>query len=134
MDVRYAGQSHEITVPYSNEYRRAFDERHQRLYGYSDPARPSEIVALRVKATGITDKPHLPRSSERSARPQPTSVRPVRFGGRLVRTAFYRWDDLNPGARARGPAVVTGREATAVIPPAFAFRVDRFGNLIVNNE
>jgi N-methylhydantoinase A/oxoprolinase/acetone carboxylase beta subunit len=134
LDVRYAGQSYEITVPFSNAYRRAFDQRHQQLYGYSDPTRPTEIVALRVKASGITDKPELPQSQERFARPQPMSMRPARFGGRMVRTAFYRWDDLKAGARAHGPAVVTGGEATAVIPPAFAFRVDRFGNLIIHRK
>jgi N-methylhydantoinase A/oxoprolinase/acetone carboxylase beta subunit len=134
VDVRYAGQSFEITVPFTKAGRRVFDQRHQQLYGYSDPARPTEIVALRVKASGITDKPDLPQAAERFARPQAASVRPARFSGRMLPTAFYRWDDLAPGARARGPAVVTGGEATAVIPPAFAFRVDRFGNLIVRRK
>jgi N-methylhydantoinase A/oxoprolinase/acetone carboxylase beta subunit len=130
IDVRYVGQSYEITLPFSANYCRAFHQRHEKLYGYSAPARPTEIVNLRVKASGITDKPNLPRSPERLVRPQPSSVRPARFGGRVVLTAFYRWDELAAGAAAPGPAVVTGAEATAVIPPAFAFRVDRFGNLI----
>jgi N-methylhydantoinase A/oxoprolinase/acetone carboxylase beta subunit len=134
VDVRYAGQSHEITVPFSNDCHHAFDRRHQQLYGYSDPARPTEIVALRVKASGITDKPDLPRSPERVCRPQPVSVRLARFGGRKVPTAFYRWDDLTAGARASGPAVVTGAEATAVIPPGLVFRVDVFGNLIIGRK
>jgi N-methylhydantoinase A/oxoprolinase/acetone carboxylase beta subunit len=131
IDVRYVGQSYEITLPFSNAYRRAFDQRHDQLYGYSDLARPIEIVALRVKASGITDKPVMPQSPERAATLQPISVRPVRLGGRVLRTAFYRWEDLRAGARGRGPAVVTGGEATAVIPPAFTFRVDRFGNLVM---
>jgi len=49
----------------------------------------------------------------------------------MYRTAFYRWDDLAPGARAAGPSVVTGNEATVVIPPGFRFRVDGFGNVII---
>jgi len=134
IDVRYVGQSYEITLPFSNGYRRAFDQRHQQVYGYSDPSRPTEIVALRVKASGITNKPNLPQSPERLSRPQPTLVRPARFDGRMVQTAFYRWDNLRPGTRAGGPAIVTGGEATAVIPPAFALRVDRFGNLIVRRK
>jgi N-methylhydantoinase A/oxoprolinase/acetone carboxylase beta subunit len=134
MDGRYAGQSFEITLPYSNGYRSAFDQRHQQVYGYSDPARPTEIVALRVRASGITEKPNLPQSPERISRPQPMSVRPARFGGRMMRTAFYRWEDLKPGARAVGPAIVTGGEATAVVPPQFGFRVDRFGNLVVRRS
>ena len=131
IDVRYVGQSYEITLPFSADYRRSFHQRHEKLYGYSAPARSTEIVNLRVKASGITDKPNLPHARGRFVRPRPSSVRPARFGGRLVPTAFYRWDELAAGARATGPAVVTGAEATAVVPPAFAFRVDGFGNLII---
>ena len=125
------GQSYEITLPFSKEYRREFHRRHATLYGYSDPARPTEVVNMRVKASGIMDKPELPRSRERFSRPQPASVRRARFNGRMLPTSFYRWDDLAAGARAPGPAVVTGGEATAVIPPAFGFRVDCFGNLVI---
>jgi N-methylhydantoinase A/oxoprolinase/acetone carboxylase beta subunit len=35
-----------------------------------------------------------------------------------------------PGAHASGPAVITGAEATVVIPPGFAFTIDGFGNVI----
>jgi N-methylhydantoinase A/oxoprolinase/acetone carboxylase beta subunit len=46
-------------------------------------------------------------------------------------TAFYRWSELPPGARGVGPAVVTGGEATIVVPPRFRFTVDGFGNLVI---
>ena len=134
VDVRYVGQSYEITVPFSKDYRAQFDRRHQDLYGYCDPKRPTEIVNLRVKASGLTDKPELPRSIERARRPEPSFVRSARFEGRERATAFYRWEDLAAGSRARGPAIVTGAEATAVIPPAFGFRVDAFGNLIIRKK
>jgi N-methylhydantoinase A/oxoprolinase/acetone carboxylase beta subunit len=49
----------------------------------------------------------------------------------MVRVSFFRWPDLEPGARGRGPAVITGAEATVVVPPRFAFRVDAFGNVLV---
>jgi N-methylhydantoinase A/oxoprolinase/acetone carboxylase beta subunit len=131
LDIRYVGQSYEITVPFSTDYRCEFDRRHEQLYGYCDMARPTEIVNLRVKASGLINKPDLPRSREQFSRPRPASVRRGRFNGHVRSTAFYRWDDLAAGARAAGPAVVTGAEATAVVPPGFAFRVDPFGNLII---
>jgi N-methylhydantoinase A/oxoprolinase/acetone carboxylase beta subunit len=134
MDVRYLGQSYEITVPFSRNYRHEFDRRHRQLYGYSNPARPAEIVNLRVKASGITDKPKIPRQSVRNVKARPCFMRRTLFNRRMVRTAFYRWEDLAAGARAPGPAVVTGGEATAVIPPAFDFRVDGFGNLIIRQK
>jgi N-methylhydantoinase A/oxoprolinase/acetone carboxylase beta subunit len=130
LDVRYVGQSYEITVPFTRDYRRAFDRRHARLYGYADPARPTEVVNVRVKASGITGKPALARRTTRRVVPKPVVRRPGRFGGRAATVAWYRWDDLPPGAGAAGPALIAGGEATVVVPPGFRFRVDGFGNVV----
>ena len=107
------------------------DERHGRLYGYSNPRRATEVVAVRVRAAGITEKPALPRSRVKRSRPRPTAVRAGRFNGRDVKIASYRWDDLAPGAFATGPAVITGGEATVVVPPKARFAVDAFGNVVL---
>jgi N-methylhydantoinase A/oxoprolinase/acetone carboxylase beta subunit len=131
IDVRYVGQSFEITLPLLADYRRRFDREHGRLYGYSNPARPTEVVAVRVRAAGVTDKPKLPTRRLRPAyRPAPASKRRATFGGRPHTLASYRWDDLAPGARASGPAVITGGEATVVVPPGARFKIDGFGNVV----
>jgi N-methylhydantoinase A/oxoprolinase/acetone carboxylase beta subunit len=131
IDVRYTGQSYEITVPYSPGYRREFDARHLKTYGYSDPARATEVVAVRVRAAGFTPKPRLPFTRVRRKVPaRPASTRPGWFEGRRVRVAHFRWPDLAPGNHARGPAVITGNEATVVIPPSFRFYVDGYGNIV----
>jgi N-methylhydantoinase A/oxoprolinase/acetone carboxylase beta subunit len=135
VDVRYVGQSYEITLPLSPKYRTEFDRRHARLYGYSNPHRPAEVVAVRVRARGITSKPAFPFVRARGAsRPQPVAVRSGRFDGRTVRTAYYRWDACRPGARAAGPAVITGGEATVVVPPGWQFRVDGYGNVVMTSR
>lgn len=130
-DIRYVGQSYELSVPYSAGVRATFDRRHEQLYGYANPARPAEIVNVRVRASGVTDKPPLPYTRPRRHAAKSSMKRSARFGGRQQMTVFHRWADLAPGAFGIGPAVVTGAEATAVIPPGFSFRVDGFGNLIV---
>ncbi len=64
VDVRYAGQSHEIEVPFGDHYASAFHAAHQRLYGHSHPERPIEVVTLRVRGRGRVarpDWPELPR-------------------------------------------------------------------------
>jgi N-methylhydantoinase A/oxoprolinase/acetone carboxylase beta subunit len=132
VDVRYVGQSYEITVPFARDYRDQFDRQHGRVYGYANPQRATEVVAVRVRAAGITAKPRLPFARpRRRTKPAPDSMRPAMFGGSKVRTAHYRWPSLVPGAGARGPAIITGAEATVVVPPGFAFSVDGFGNVIV---
>jgi N-methylhydantoinase A/oxoprolinase/acetone carboxylase beta subunit len=131
LDVRYVGQSFEITLPLSAGYREEFDRRHGRLYGYSNPHRAVEVVAVRVRASGITEKPALPFAKpRRMGRPKPAAIRAGRFDGRACQVAYYRWPDLAPGHTAAGPAVIAGAEATAVIPPAFQFSVDGYGNVV----
>jgi N-methylhydantoinase A/oxoprolinase/acetone carboxylase beta subunit len=132
VDVRYIGQSYEITLPLARDYRKEFDRRHGKLYGYSNPERPVEVVAVRVRAAGLTDKPPLPFTRARRAfAPAPAARRPGRFDGKNLSIAFYRWNDLAPGARGRGPAVIAGAEATVVVPPTWTFEVDGHGNVIL---
>jgi len=133
LDVRYAGQSYELTVPFSPAFRRAFDGFHLRRYGYSDGKRPVEVVNLRVKAVGLTDKPVLPRveAKGKDARPARIDRRPMRFDGRIHRADVYGRDRLGAGNAFRGPALVLDYESTAVVPPDFASRVDGHGNLIL---
>jgi N-methylhydantoinase A/oxoprolinase/acetone carboxylase beta subunit len=135
LDVRYVGQSYEITVPFGRDYRKEFDRLHGKRFGYMDPARPIEVVNVRVTAAGLTPKPKLPFvKPRRAAAPKPAARRSGRFDGRPVTMSLYRWDALAPGARARGPAIVTGGEATVVVPPKFEFRVDGFRNVVITNK
>jgi len=131
LDVRYVGQSFEITLPLEAGYRQAFDRQHGKTYGYSNPARATEVVNVRVSATGVTDKPKLPFARVKgTTKAKPATVRPGRFRGKNMRIAFYRWEDLTPGSSASGPAVIAGGEATGVIPPGWTFKVDGFGNVV----
>ncbi|HUH15703.1 MAG TPA: hydantoinase/oxoprolinase family protein, partial [Gaiellaceae bacterium] len=47
-DVRYAGQSFELTVPLGGDVAEAFHRAHEERYGYADRTRPLELVALRT--------------------------------------------------------------------------------------
>ncbi|MEO5823434.1 MAG: hydantoinase/oxoprolinase family protein [Vicinamibacteraceae bacterium] len=134
LDVRYVGQSYELTVPMAVEFRDEFDRRHARTYGYANPRRPIEVVTLRVVAVGRVEAPALPRVEAAPSVAEPYGVRDARFGGALTPTGFYRWTDLAVGAAGQGPAVIAGGEATVVVPPGFAFRLDPFANLIATRS
>jgi N-methylhydantoinase A len=60
-DVRYAGQSYELTIPWGA----SFHKEHHRVYGYSDPKRATQIVTLRVRATVSVERPSLRFRGER---------------------------------------------------------------------
>jgi N-methylhydantoinase A len=47
-DLRYRGQSFELTVPLGPDLPAAFHRAHEARYGYADPERPIELVAVRT--------------------------------------------------------------------------------------
>jgi N-methylhydantoinase A len=47
-DLRYRGQSFELTVPLGDGLADRFHRAHEERYGYADPARPVELVAVRT--------------------------------------------------------------------------------------
>ncbi len=47
-DLRYAGQSFELSVPLGRELATRFHDAHAARYGYADPDRPIELVAVRT--------------------------------------------------------------------------------------
>jgi N-methylhydantoinase A len=47
-DLRYAGQSFELTVPLGPRLAERFHEAHEERYGYAAPERPVELVAVRT--------------------------------------------------------------------------------------
>ena len=47
-DIRYAGQSFELTVPLGSGLAERFHEAHEERYGYADHDRALELVAVRT--------------------------------------------------------------------------------------
>lgn len=134
LDLRYRGQAYELTLPYRRDFPAAFHRAHARRYGYADPARPVEVVNVRLRAVGLTEKPGLERVRSSGRRPPSAAWRRralVYFEGRRFSTDFYRRERLRPGNRLRGPAVMAEYSATTVLPPGWAATVDAYENLLL---
>lgn len=65
IDLRYEGQSFEITVPASDRDR--FHDAHRKRYGYDHPALPVEAVTARIRAVAPLDKIDLAAPTEAEA-------------------------------------------------------------------
>jgi len=123
-DTRYVGQSYELTIAWGA----SFHEEHQRIYGYSDPQRPTEVITVRVRATIPAAKAHRPRFERAIPRVKPESRR-VWAGGKFQSLPVLA-HKLVRERDTRGPALVLDYGATTLIPPDWRFRVDRAGNVI----
>ncbi len=71
-DVRYAGQSYELTIPWGSSFHAA----HQRVYGYSDRKRATQVVTLRVRATVGVARPSLRKGTREADYGSTTFVPP----------------------------------------------------------
>jgi N-methylhydantoinase A len=138
VDFRYTRQGYELNLPFDAENPsrsiEAFHELHRQRYGFSDPARPIEIVNLRMRMAA----PGEPYTSEEHAlipgdgRAALYAERPVWFHGGLQSTRFYRRDDLVHGDIIAAPAMITEYTAATLIPPGCSARVDALNNLVID--
>ena len=142
LDLRYRGQGYELNVPISRNVIADFHRAHAQRYGYSHPAREIELVTLRLRAVMRSPQGRiLGGNRERQIREIPTRVgqNATRMGDTLVdlngkkqRAATYEREQLVPGRKYRGPAVVTEYSATTVVPPKIHFWLDRRANLVID--
>ncbi len=134
LDVRYVGQSYELSVPWTPGFRDEFHREHERAYGHAQPDRPIEIVTLRLRLVISTPKVRV--------RPQPLTgafdlrtawikQKPVWFSDRFLTTPFYERSRLRLGSRLKGPTVIVEYSSTTLVPPDFACAVDEWSNLIL---
>ena len=133
LDIRYAGQSYELNLPFTGDFTSAFHRAHERRYGYFDRTRICEVVNIRARFTGHTPKPTLPKLSSGGSSPAKALVSQssVLFGGRRKLAAIFDRSRLHAGNQILGPAIVAEYSATTLIPPKWIGNVDRNGNLIL---
>jgi N-methylhydantoinase A len=142
LDLRYRGQSYELAVPYTGDLAStaaAFHAAHERRYGYADPNEPVQVVNARLQAIGQAPHPvFTAQAVPEPWEPTPQDHRPVGFAGagglEILKAAIYDRATLTPGARLRGPAIVTQYDTTTVLPPRWLAHIDGYGNLIAERE
>ncbi|MBI3455718.1 MAG: hydantoinase/oxoprolinase family protein [Candidatus Rokubacteria bacterium] len=145
-DLRYHGQSFELTVPVPAgpldaaaiaALEDAFGREHERTYGHrAGPAEPVELVALRLVAHGIPDRPRIPDRIQADREPgtEPPAERRAYFGPDRgwLRTPVLPRAALGGGRP--GPFIVEEYDATCVVPPAARAALDEHGNIVIDIE
>jgi len=139
LDLRYLGQSHELTVPYRfgpfhrYSYLNEFHRQHRRLYSYHHQHRPVEIVNLRIKAIARTPKVSLKTFECCPEIPVRARIKKQQFyyGRQKLEMTVYNRSELRAGNRIVGPALMVDEESTTFLPPGYFARTDDYLNLII---
>ncbi len=141
LDMRYAGQGYEVTLPCNaplatgdmQALRRGFDEEHRKTFGHTAPDEPVEIVSYRLRGIGRVPRVELPKYEpvglgvEKAVRER----RPAVFDGCTVDCPVYQRERLDVGVEVTGPAIIDQLDCTTVLPPGHTARVDAYKNMII---
>ena len=133
VDCRFAGQGYEVTVPAPRDdpaaIASAFRGAHQARYGHADPEQPVELVNLRVvaeKPTGVAVESGTGRTK---AVKGPRSI--VLRDRKSVRAEVWALGQIAAGTHVRGPAILAGLDATALVEPGWHGVVHPTGAVIL---
>ncbi|HEX3861658.1 MAG TPA: hydantoinase/oxoprolinase family protein [Stellaceae bacterium] len=144
-DLRYAGQEFTLRVPVGDgevseaglrAVRDRFDEMHEARYGHVAKDEAVEIVNVRLVATGRRDTPELDAPPAAAGPATPVGIRQVGFAGPggcvLKDSTVWQREDLAPGAKITGPAIVEEYASTIVIGEGDIVTVGDLGEIIVS--
>jgi len=141
VDVRYSGQEHTVTVPLPDvptsdiaaAVEKEFTELHERQYGHGMDD-PIELTTMRLRATGLVEKPTLPKIASRAdGGPISTGPRPVYVSAvePAVPYALYSREELLAGDEISGPAVIAEHTATTVMHTGDHMSVGEYGEMVI---
>lgn len=140
-DMRYLGQSYELTVPVPPEVLSGgvpalcalFHAAHDESFGHNDPAAPVEVVSLRAAARRPAPPLPMPRQPTTPHDASAEARIPLWLDGAEREAGLHRRDALRPGGRLAGPAIVTQADCTVLIPGGWSAVTDGLGNLVMEH-
>jgi N-methylhydantoinase A len=137
-DLRYLGQQWTLQVPAPSldmdRIRADFEARHDRQFGHHQPNGQIEIVHLRLAGIGRLAQPRSPDHAK-------IDIEPVAYEHRRVHldmhTGFqavpiYDGNQLRPGQKLDGPALVEERNTTILVGPGDRLEVDASDNFLIH--
>ncbi|MEV7347098.1 hydantoinase B/oxoprolinase family protein [Streptomyces sp. NPDC093544] len=130
--LRYDGTDTALTVELTepDTMTHAFEERHRATYSFTLD-RPVVVEALSVEATGLTEPPDLSTLAvveNRSAAPETASLH---TGGAWHDVPLLRREELPPGQRVTGPAIITEAGSTTVVDDGWQAATTGDGHLVM---
>ncbi len=138
LDMRYLGQSHELTIPIGEitsnfhvDLYSLFTKFYKKRYLTLNSEQEVEIVNIRVRAIGSTKTVELNKKSDNMKKKKKKTQKMV-FDGKSYEAMVFDRTNLQPGEDFCGPALVSEFSATSIIPPFWNCKVDKESNLILS--
>ncbi len=132
--IRYAGTDTALTVDAGTlpAMQRAFEKAHKARFGFIDRSKQMVVEAVSVEAVGggarFTEK-----AARRSQSKLPSPARRTEFfsGGEWHKANVYTRDQLKPGSRVKGAAIIIEPHQTIVVEPGWQAELSAKNHLVL---
>jgi len=144
LDLRYAGEVHEVTVPLKSRTLRVtalnidtiaqdFHEIHEKLFAHSDPRQAIEIQTVRIELVGVREPPEWAPADFAGEDPSAAKngVRDVYFDVSPTAVPVYDGRLLRPGNFIPGPAILEQWGTNIILRRSQEALIDAFGNCVI---
>jgi 5-oxoprolinase (ATP-hydrolysing) len=135
--LRYEGTDSALVVDVGStaEMRSRFERAYQQRYGFIMTDKALVVEAVSVEVIGQTTPLEEPRlSTERTTSLQPVATVTLYTKNQWWETPVYQREDLRPGARIIGTALIIEATGTNVIEPGWYAEVTEKNHLILKRE
>ncbi len=134
--LRYDGTDSVIVVRYDalDKMIAQFEFAYKKRYSFLMPDKQLIIEAISVEAIGRPDENavHVEALPPRDGPLQAAEIVKLFSGGQWHDTALYRREDMRPGDRIHGPAIIAEKNATNIVEPGWIAEVTRLDHLVLN--
>jgi len=143
LDVRYVGQSYEITIPLEEGSHplQTFLDRHQALYGYLAPGKAIEVVTVRAQASasfghvGLATEACAPSWSTFEVQESTHQIQPKsEEASKQVDWCYLQYEELQEDKTYQGPVIISSYSSTTIIPDGWSFIRNALGHIFAQRE
>lgn len=146
LDLRYVRQYHEVTIEIPDAEIQAADfaamaarlhPEHNALYGYhlEEEGTPVELINMRLKAIGITDKPRFSKRTyagpDASAAKKGSRQAYIPGQGDFAEVEVYDAFALEYGNELAGPVILEQVNTSIFVTPEYRVIVDKYGSYVL---
>lgn len=135
LDLRYFGTDASLSIDYTpnKNLGDAFQSLHRQQFGYAHEGNAIEIAAARVQVIGAARRTATESKACLAVAFQASRRTTTWFENQASETALLDRDELSPGARINGPAIIADQHSTIVVEPGWQAEMLSAGELLLTD-
>jgi N-methylhydantoinase A len=135
LDIRYQGQSYEISVIYKDNFKEEFHASHEHQFGYKLPDIPLELISIRCTVKIKNQDYIFPRYAIKKGHlPEKEGRVNIIFESGKKSVPVYQRSLLSPGDSLKGPALIIDNYTTILVQFNFEMTIDPLLNIVLQPQ